>query len=384
LNNFAKDSFFMFIGSALRIEEPLLNLIIRRAAIGRGGVFFNIGSRLSSNYYIKHIGGTFRSFFQFMAGNHWASNLYFKSLYSFFCFGGAFFKSSVSYDIFNEFVRRGFGLRGQDTIFFAGNVPAVLSATIMGLQTRNAGNLIVDYHVNPLLIDFSFSSLFSNPSAFDKNRILVSFDHSFNTVNRGVSDIIIPVRNFLENKKAVFVNSFYEILRNNVSFVRDVEKLFSVFYKKSYDFLVYDSKIINFGLVRASMLGTSLDSQNGITLKTCQFAPLLFFTYEHLYNTADFLIFRKFLSDCSIFINASLPGYFSFFVSNNLLFLPRQNNVSFVPINWFKTLQFLNLNKLSLATNRVYFDPENDVFSNGSALLLKTYKRLVIQMSNFK
>lgn len=385
LNNLTKNCFFMFIGSALRIEEPLLNLVLRKSSIRHSGVFLSIGSRLTSNFYVKHIGGTVKTFLNFISGNHWALNLYFKSLYSFFCFGLSFFRSFRAYDIFNEFIKKGFGLRKHDSVFFSGQVSAYLTAAILGLQTKKDLDFTVNSVFNPLLIDFSYSSLCYYPreNFLNKNRILVSFDHSFHSLNRGYSDIILPIRNFLENKKAIFINSFYEIVRNNVSFVRDVEKLFAISYKKSYDFLVYDSKIIDFGSLRSSIISAKLDSQNGVAIKTCQFAPLLFFTYEHLYNTSDFFMFRKFIKDISTYMNIFAEGFSCSYLSSTRLFFSANKNNTIININWLKTFNSFNLNRISLATNRVYFDPENDVFSNSSVLLLKTYKRLVIQMSNF-
>lgn len=363
-----QNKFVLFVGSSLRIEEPLLNMMLRKTAVSGRSLFFNIGSRLSSNYYIKQVGSTGKVLLKFCTGNHWLVNMYFKSLTSLFIFGRAFSSRSKNSMVFETFVNNGFGLRENDTLFFSGVPTSCLSGVLFGFKEGKTQTHAKD--VSTLSIDVSYSALLGE----SKNSILLCFDHNFTSSNRLYGDVIIPIRNFLERKVSTFYNFFGEKIKTKSSLVRDVDRLFSQGYKKSYDKLVYDNKLLNFGF-----LGSRLNTLNSIYIKICQFRPLLFFSYEHLYNTADHFLLRKATTDMSIYAGEIHKMY-----SNNLLLLKdRVDEKKIRLLMLARANNVVDLREVSLTNNRVYLDPDNDVFSNSSVLLLKTYKRLVVQLTNF-
>lgn len=373
LRELGANSFILLVGCSVRVEEPLLNLFLRKLSVEKGGLFFNIGSRLSSNFYVKQVGGTIKTFLKFIDGRHWLTNVYLKSLSSLFLFGAG------SRSLVNLFFKRGLGVRNNDLVFFPGVSPSTLLSIILGYNEHPP---VLNKNISSLSFDFACNALLGESVV--RNRFLICFDHNFTRSNRSLGDLIIPQRNFVEKKGSIFINLFGEILRNKCSFVRDVDKLFSSSYKKSYDSMVYDSRILHFGSIRSRFLSGKLNSWYLARLKIFQSDPLLFFSLQHLYNTLDHMVIMKLLHHSG----AVIAGKFFIFDAEGDFCLNDDNDISShmnTPYNikWDETITRLDLNTISLVNNRVYFDPENDVFSNSSSLLLKTYKRMVIQLSNF-
>jgi hypothetical protein len=207
--------------------------------------------------------------------------------------------------------------------------------------------------------------------------LVICFDHNFNSFNRSFSDIIVPQRNFIEKKTSMFINSFKELKKLKGALVKDVESLFEFSYKKSFDFFVYDARILNFTRMRSLLQNHKMNSPVKAALKKCQFNPILFFSYEHLFNTVDNFLFKKLINDISLIT----PRGGNFNLNNLLLFTDK--TLELFRIKWFTKNITLNLSEFVLIGNKLYFDPENDTFSNCSVLLIKTYKRIILQISNF-
>jgi hypothetical protein len=380
LDTLSKGSFYLFVGTELRAEEPLLNLILRRNFMEKGGNFFSIGSRLSSNFFIRHIGSTVSSLADFIFGNHWCANLYYKSVSSFFIFGKSFFSANNNLNLFYKLVSVGMGSRMNDIVFFSGYVSSYISAALLGLN--NFSYKINQVLCSPLMFSFCYGSTFFY-AAERSDSFSFFFDHNFTSLNRQFADLIIPQHNFAERNNSLHINCFNEVKRVSGCLIKDVEGLFEMSYKKSFDSLVYDSKIFNFGKIRSAIVGRRVNTNTSVRLKLAQISPALFFSYEHIYNVLDSLLFEKLLVESRILQRFWLNDFYNIFSSkfnlnNSLLFVNKSFDNDII-CNFQSNLYSNNI----LVNNKLYFDPENDTLSNSSVLLLKTYKRVVLQLTNF-
>nr|YP_009557810.1 NADH dehydrogenase subunit11 [Paravannella minima]QBC73449.1 NADH dehydrogenase subunit11 [Paravannella minima] len=195
-----------FFGLNPRMENPILNSVIRKISLKKKNLIYSIGFNMNINYNVFQLGNSSILFLKLIEGNHWFNNFFFKSKNPFILFGSTIFKRK---DI--KFLIDGL----NNFLFFKKNKLhfSDLNVNFLGVSPNFIGynDLSFNLKFNDNLSNFSnvFFNLSSDNIVNVQNKKFDFFIYQGHHIDvcADFCDVILPSSVFIE-KNSLFVNNF--------------------------------------------------------------------------------------------------------------------------------------------------------------------------------
>ena len=196
---------FLFLGSNLRLESPLLNLHFRKNSNKVNFIVGSIGYNLNLGYKCYQLGNSLKKLIRLLEGNHWFCNFLVKSNFVSFIIGAGFFGRMDGFELINSLILV------KDFLFFNKKKKNLLnflflSANQIGFYEFGLRNT---KFIQSKLFNFNFYYLlnYNKPFTFDKLNSFIIYHGFHGDWGANHANLIFPSSSFVE-KDGLFVNNF--------------------------------------------------------------------------------------------------------------------------------------------------------------------------------
>lgn len=191
---------FIFIGSNVRLENPILNLKFRKLSKQNNILLGYIGGSYNTTCYMYHLGNNINIMTNLLEGKHWFSLIFSKFISRNFLFTKQF-QNTISFILGNNLLSRIDSLALIKSINILANqfkFSINIVYPTMGLLT---GEII---HFNQYYNNKNYNTLYYllGTEIFNYKKIsnnLIIFQGHHNDISRDIFDIILPSVTFLES-----------------------------------------------------------------------------------------------------------------------------------------------------------------------------------------
>jgi NADH-quinone oxidoreductase chain G len=266
LDNF--NSIFLF-NTNLRLENPLLNLRLKKLSDKNLIKVFSFGSSFGYNFFVYNQGNTVKSFLSFIEGKNILNNFFMKSKKVLFIFNWSFFNKIR--DNFNFFFFKNSGLFFlKDKVHFTvlnNDVSSLISYDFNVINSINSfdDNSYKSFNQNFLKKEIiyllnveNFNFFFKNFSFFDNKYVIFQNIYNASDSLKKKIDFFLPSTHFVE-KNSTYVNFFGLIqkvkfilfpFKNVRSDSKIIYILFKFFFSNNFNLQCFFNKynFLNFNL----------------------------------------------------------------------------------------------------------------------------------------
>lgn len=281
------DSIFLF-NTNLRLENPLLNLRLKKLVDKNLIKVFSFGSSFGYNFFVYNQSNTIKNFLYFIEGKSLLNNFFMKSNKNLFVFNWSFFNN-----LKNNF----------NFLFFKKSNLSFLKDKISFTVLNNDSSSLVSYDFNSLNSINSFDDI--SYKDFSQNSLKKDILYLLNVEN---FNFFLKNLSFLDNKHVIFQNMYNatESLKNKIDF-----------FLPSTHFVEKNSTYVNFfGLIQKVkfILFPFKNVRSDSKIIYILFKSLFdnTFNMQNFFNKYNFLIFDLFYPSISV-------KNFNFFSFNNTI-----------------------------------------------------------------
>ena len=251
LSNF--NSIFLF-NTNLRLENPLLNLRIKKLVDKNLLKVFSFGSSFGYNFLNYNQGNSLKTFLNFIEGKSILNNFFFKSKKNLFIFNWEFFnkiKNNFDFFIFKnenlKFLNENFSftvLTKDSTSLLSLDLNLTKSVNSFEDSSYNPKGLITNNNLFYLLNAENFNFFFKNLNFLNDNKVILQNNYNPKNSLRNKIDFLLPSALFVE-KNATYVNFFGLIQK--VKFIlfpfKNVRSDFKILYVLFKSFIDFNDNI---------------------------------------------------------------------------------------------------------------------------------------------
>ena len=306
--NIKSNKVYILIGLNLRLDNPILNLKIRKISKQKISLIIHIGNSYNCNYYMNHLGNNLNLFFKLLEGKNFYSKLIKK-----FLIKSISLNDKINIIIGNNFLKR-VDSRNFINSIYNSNLKFKLTRLFNDVGSLNSSlinfnNNISYYNKNTKLIYLLGINFLKKKEITKKNFYLFQGHHNFLLKNK--FDIILPSLTFFETN-AIHINCL-NILQEtkgiNPYFKEAKEnwKIIYFFFKKIYGLnsdISQKNKIKekienNIGVTNLNKLNIKSHYLNYIKSKNIFYKTLMKNVIFNYYNTDSQIKASKNMQNCS-------------------------------------------------------------------------------------